>query len=186
LQGSGAGQPLGVLNDPALIVVPAETSPAQAAGSIVYENITNIFSRLHPACLSNSVFVCNSTAIPQLLSLQNKVWNNAHTDVVGGSAVPVVSQNADGSFSMLTRPLLFTEKLPPLGDKGDILLADFSHYVIGQRPGMGIEKSSHAGFLTDTSYYRIVTRIDGQGSWKSAMTPKNGDSLSWCVTLEAR
>jgi hypothetical protein len=51
---------------------------------------------------------------------------------------------------------------------------------------MGIEKSSHAGFLTDTSYYRVINRLDGTGSWKSAMTPKNGDSLSWAVTLAAR
>ena len=59
-----------------------------------------------------------------------------------------MKQNADGSFSMLTRPLLFTEKLPALGDEGDILLADFSQYALGQRAGMGIEKSRHAGFLT--------------------------------------
>jgi HK97 family phage major capsid protein len=186
LRGSGAGQPKGVLNDSALVVVSKESAPAQGAGTIVYENITKMFARLHPACLSNSIWVCNSTAIPQLLAMQNKVWNNAHSDVVGGSAVPVVSQNADGSFTMLTRPLLFTEKLPALGTQGDILLADFSQYAVGQRQGMGIEKSIHAGFASDTSYYRVVTRLDGQGTWKSSVTPKAGDSLSWAVVVEGR
>jgi hypothetical protein len=32
----------------------------------------------------------------------------------------------------------------------------------------------------------MVTRIDGQGTWKSVVTPKNGNSLSWCVVIENR
>src|SRR5206468_537988 len=99
------------------------------------------------------------------------------------SAVPIVTQNADGSMSLLTRPIVFTEKLPALSSQGDLLLADLSQYAIGMRQGAALEKSMHAGFTTDQTYFRVITRLDGQGTWKSAVTPKSGDSISWCVTL---
>jgi len=34
--------------------------------------------------------------------------------------------------------------------------------------------------------FRVILRADGQGSWSQAVTPKNGDSVSWCVVLQAR
>jgi HK97 family phage major capsid protein len=183
LTGDGAGKPRGVLNDPALVVVDKEAG--QAAGTVKYENVTKMLARLHPACFNSAVWVVNATAIPQLLLMQNVV-KDAAGDIVGGSAVPVVQQADDGSLTLLTRKVVPTEKLPALGSEGDILLADFSQYSIGLRQGAALEKSAHAGFTTDTSYFRVVTRLDGQGTWKTAMTPVNGDSLSWCVTLAAR
>lgn len=102
-----------------------------------------------------------------------------------GLTQPALSQQ-NGQYYLLTRPVVFTEKLPAAGTKGDILLADFSQYAIGLRQGLSLERSGHAGFTTDETYFRMVTRIDGQGTWKSAVTPKNGNSLSWCVVIENR
>ena len=56
---------------------------------------------------------------------------------------------SNGKFTMLTRPVIFTEKTEPLGDQGDILLADLSHYVIGLRNEMRIDLSQHVYFTTD-------------------------------------
>lgn len=176
LQGTGAGQPLGVLNDPALITVGTEVG--QPASTVVYENLTKMFARLHPGSVSNSVWVVNSTTIPQLLALTIAVGT-------GGSVVPVMTES-NGQFRILTRPVLFTEKLPALGAKGDIMLADFSQYTIGLRREVALEKSVHIGWQTDTSGYRVILRADGQGRWSKPFTPKNGDTLSWCVTLAAR
>jgi HK97 family phage major capsid protein len=89
-------------------------------------------------------------------------------------------------YTLLTRPVVFSEHMKALGTKGDVLLADLSQYAIGLRQGLALERSGHAGFQTDETYFRAITRVDGQGTWKSAVTPKNGDSLSWCVTLDAR
>ena len=183
LQGDGAAKPKGVLNDPALIVVNKEGT--QAAGSIIYENVTKMFARLHPSCLPNSIWVANATTIPQLLGMQIVVKNVAGSENVGGSAVPVVSQ-VNGKFTLLTRPLIFTEKLPALGTQGDILLADFSQYAIGMRKEVSLERSIYPGWTTDESAYRTIMRVDGQGRWNKAFVPKNGSSLSWCVTLQAR
>ena len=126
LNGTGAGQPLGVLNDPAMIEVAKEGE--QPAATINYTNVTKMFARLHPACVSKSVWVCKSTCIPHLLALTIEVGD-------GGDHYPVLTGN-DGKWSMLTRPVLFTEKTPALGSAGDVLLADFSQYTLGL-PKMG-------------------------------------------------
>lgn len=179
LTGSGAGRPLGVMNDPALVTVAKEVS--QDAATIVFDNCAKMFARLHPACFANSVWVVNSTALPQMLAM-----TFTSLSAVDGLRAPAVVQADDGSFRLFTRPVIASEKLAAVGTVGDIILADFSQYMIGMRQGASLEKSGHAGFLDDSSYFRIIERVDGQGSWKSALTPKNGDSLSWCVTLATR
>jgi HK97 family phage major capsid protein len=176
LRGSGQGEPLGMLSDPALITVSKETD--QPAATIVYENVVKMFARIHPACVGNSVWVANPATIPQLMMLSIPIG-------VGGTHVPVLQQSGN-SFSMLTRPVLFTEKMPTLGTKGDLSLCDFSQYTIGLREGAAIDKSQHVGWQTDETGYRLIMRVDGQGRWKSAFTPANGSTLSWCVTLETR
>ncbi len=176
LRGTGAGQPIGVLNDPALVTVSKETG--QAAATVLYANLVKMFARLHPACVGNSVWVANSTAIPQLAQLSIPIGT-------GGSHIPVMTES-NGRFQILTRPVLFTEKLPALGTKGDVLLCDFSQYTIGLRKEVSVEKSIHVGWQNDTSGYRAILRADGQGRWSKPLTPANGDTQSWCVALATR
>jgi HK97 family phage major capsid protein len=177
LRSTGAGTPLGVLNDKALITVAKEGG--QTAATILYTNLVKMFARLAPQCLANSIWLANSTAIPQLLSLYQLVGTT------GGSTVPVLSET-DGKFTMLTRPVIFTEKLPALGKKGDIVLCDFSQYAIGIRREVLLDKSIHVGWATDSTGYRAIMRVDGAGTWSAPIQPKDGDTLSWCVTLAAR
>jgi HK97 family phage major capsid protein len=176
LRGTGVGQPLGILNDPALVTVDAED--AQDADSIVYENLCKMLGRLHPGCFNRSVWVVNPTAIPQLLQLYV-------TTGIGGAPVPVLRE-VGGGWSILTRPLLMSEKMAALGDAGDILLADLSQYAIGLRKQVTLEKSGHVYFMSDQTAWRAITRVDGQGRWNKPFTPVHGATQSWCVTLAAR
>ena len=171
LSGPGAGQPLGVLNDPALITVPRGT-----AATITYNDLACMFARVAPACLANAIWIANQTAIPSLLQLSVVVG-------AGGSHIPVLQQDGKGGFTILTRPVIFTEKVPALGSKGDILLADLSQYVIGMRLEVMMTKSAAVHWTTDESAFRTIARVDGQGSWKEPIKPKNGEPVSWCVAL---
>jgi HK97 family phage major capsid protein len=126
LNGDSRGKPLGVLNDPALMTVSKDGS--QGSSLLIFANVAAMFARLHPGCVSNSVWVANSTLIPSLLPLQYSVPALAGT----GLTQPALSQQ-NGQYYLLTRPVVFTEKLPAAGTKGDILLADFSQYAIGLR-----------------------------------------------------
>lgn len=176
IQGTGAGQPLGLLNDPAKIEVSAEVG--QAADTIVYSNLTAMLARLHPRCFSNSIWLCSPTAIDQLLQLSVPVGT-------GGSFIPVMNES-NGEFRMLSRPVVFTEKVPTLGTSGDIALVDPTQYVLGMRREMILDRSGHVYFTSDETAYRLLLRADGQGKWSSAYTPKNGDTQSWCVVMEDR
>jgi len=50
IRGTGSGQPLGILSATSLITV--NKRPGQPALSLWYENLTDLYSRLHPACIS--------------------------------------------------------------------------------------------------------------------------------------
>lgn len=172
----GAGQPLGILNDPALIEVTPETS--QQADTILYENVVKMFARLAPQCMTNAVWIASQTTIPQLLTLVIAVGT-------GGQMAQAVTQS-NGRFYLLTKEVIFTEKCPALGEKGDLNFTDLSQYSIGLRKEVTLDKSNAPGWLKDESSYRAIVRADGQGQWDRAITPKNGEPLSWCVTLGAR
>lgn len=73
-----------------------------------------------------------------------------------------------------------------LGTQGDVALVDFSQYTIGLRKEVSIDKSNAPGWTEDMTDFRVIVRVDGQGTWNEAITPKNGDSLSWAVTLAER
>lgn len=49
-----------------------------------------------------------------------------------------------------------------------------------------MERSISPGWQTDTVAFRIKLRAARQAKWKNAVTPKNGNSLSWAVTLADR
>ena len=176
LNGSGAQEPLGVLNCPSVISVDKEA--AQANDTIVYENISNMFARMYPAGRSRAIWLANETTIPQLLSLTVDVGTS-------GEVIKVFNEN-NGNFSILGRPVVFTPNLPVLGDANDIVFVDLSQYAIGIRREMRLEKSNIPGWTQDLVSYRVIVRVDGMGTWESAITPRNGDTLSWCVGLAAR
>jgi len=186
LRGDGVAKPRGVLNDPALITVTKEA--AQSPDTIVWANIAKMYERLHPNSRKSAVWVVSSTATMQLLQMFTPVTNIAGTENVAGVPMRTLNER-DGSWSMLGLPAIFTEKLPILGDLGDIVLADFSQYIIGLRKDMTVDRSGHLLFDSDETAFRAIMRADGMGRWNAPMIPRNGsaaNSQSWCVTLEVR
>jgi len=182
LRGDGAGKALGCLNADSRIAVAKETS--QTAATIWYSNLVSMFARLHPASYKTARWFFNPTCIPQLMQL------NLHQDAGSGSLVgdgvyPAFRER-DGKFTIFGRPADPTEKLPVLGTEGDIMLADPQMYGLAVRQDITIERSAHAGFQTDSTYFRSKMRADGMPLWPEAVTPKHGDTLSWCVTLATR
>lgn len=178
LRAAGQGTPLGILNSTALITVAKEGG--QGANTILYANLAKMFGRLLPSSVGRAVWVAHPSAIPVLLQIAIPA---------GGAATsfyPVLNEQ-NGSFSIFGRPLLVSEKMAPLSTKFDILLADFSRYVIGIRREITIDRSQHVGFSKDQTHFRVLVRVDGMPMDSSPITPSYGtDTLSAFVTLEAR
>jgi HK97 family phage major capsid protein len=184
LTGTGAGQPLGILNDGALISVAKETS--QVAATFVLENALKMYERLYPGGYANGVWIINHSVVPQLYTMIVKVKNVAGTENVGGSVVPYFTVGANGQMQLLGLPIVVTEKVPALGTKGDVILADLTQYAIGLRQDILVEASRHAGWSTDSTFYRAIVRVNGLGTWNKVLTPKAGSTRSWVVCCDTR
>lgn len=177
LFGTGAGQPLGMLNSPATVTVAKENG--QAAGSVLYANLTSMYSRLHPASLATAIWVANSQLSKPLLEMTIPIGT-------GGSHIPLLREGSNGSFSIFGIPVRFTPVMKAIGQQGDIALVDPRQYAIGMRRDFMLDRSGHVGFTKDETYFRGLLRVDGQPVWDKPMKPQNGATLSPFVTLAAR
>ena len=178
LRGTGVGEYLGILNsdNPALITVAAEGG--QAADTIVGANIVKMRSRCWG--YGKAVWLANIDTYPQLIK--------AHVTGTNGDIFLFVPASTIGGVDTLNgRPIYFSEFSETLGDKGDLILADFSQYLEGAIGSMESMESTHVRFLENERAFRVSMRNDGRPWWRSAITPKKGAAtLSPFVTLAAR
>jgi HK97 family phage major capsid protein len=175
--GSGAGRPQGVLNSPALITVAAEGG--QTPGTVNSTNITKMLARLWAPSKKNAVWIVNAELLPMLYTLA----------LVTGSAAVRLFEFADGSDAydrIAGIPVIAVEYCSAVGSVGDIILGDFSRYVIAKREDRA-DVSIHVNFLSDEDAFRFVMRVDGQPIDSTPVTPLNGSATtSPFVTLAAR
>lgn len=181
INGNGAGKPLGILSSPCLVTVTKETG--QEADTVVFQNISKMWARMWAPSRGNSVWLINQELETQLDQLALPV---------GTGGVPAYMPPgglADSPYGRLKgRPVIPIEQAAAIGDAGDIILADFSQYLLADKGGVQAASSMHVNFATDEMVYRFIYRVDGQPTWNAALTPFKGTSstLSPFVTLGAR
>ena len=174
INGTGVGQFEGVLNSPALISVAKETG--QAAATILFENIIKMSSRAWR--YGDSVWIANHNTRTQLRSLTQAIGT-------GGVQVPLFT-NGDGVERLDGRPIIFTEFAQTLGTVGDLILMNPSQFLEGTLQGMLSAESMHVRFETHERTFKFWMENDGRGWWRTALTPRNGDTLSPFVALATR
>jgi HK97 family phage major capsid protein len=178
INGTGVGEPLGFINAAAAVEVTKESG--QPADTIVWENIVKAYSRMLPSSLGRAVWICSINTFPELATMALSVGT-------GGSAIWLNNGAVGPPMTILGRPVIFSEKVPPLGDAGDINFVDLGFYLIGDRQVMSAMSSPHFKFQNDQTAYRIIERVDGRPWLQSAITPKNnGSTLSPFVKIAAR
>lgn len=178
INGTGAGQPTGILNADCLVTQAAEGG--QAAATVVKENLDKMYSRMLPQSLSRAIWLAHSDTIPELLSLSQTVGT-------GGAPVMVANIAQAPNFSIYGRPVVFSEKCQTLGTVGDLYFADFAYYVIGDTLSLQAAMSTHSRFLQDQTEFKFTLRLDGRPWLDSALTPKNGSTtVSPFVALATR
>ncbi|MCK9569986.1 phage major capsid protein [Candidatus Pacearchaeota archaeon] len=176
INGTGAGQFLGVLASPALVSINKETG--QVKHTIVYENIIKMRARCWG--YQNAVWLANHDTLPQLMSMAAAIGT-------GGALVWHPSVVADKPDMLLGRPIYFTEFCQTVGDKGDILLANMSQFLQGTyMPVQGAE-SIHVRFVNHERTFKFWLKNAGSPWWSAPLTPKNSTStLSPFVALNER
>lgn len=180
INGSGAGQPLGVLNSSALVSVSKETG--QAAATIVKENIDKMWSRMYAPCREKAVWLINQDIEPALESMALNVGT-------GGMPVylPPGGISASPYAKLKGRDVIPVEFCSTLGTVGDVILVDLSQYVTLRRGDVATDTSIHFKFDTFQTTFRMFMRIDGAPRWLSALTPfKGSNSQSFAIALNTR
>jgi len=179
-EGDGNGKPMGVLNSPCYIAIAKETG--QATQTIVYQNVLKMWSRMWGRSRQNAVWTINQDNEPQLYAMSN---------VIGTAGVPVYlpANGISGSQygTLFGRPVIPLEYNQTVGTPGDIVLADYSQYVLADKGGIQAASSMHVAFLSDQMVFRITYRVDGQPIWNAPLTPFHGtNTLSPFVALASR
>jgi HK97 family phage major capsid protein len=185
INGTGAGQPLGIMN--AGCTVTQDKEAGQAATTVVYENILNMWTRLFARSWPNAVWLININVLPQLAQMAIKFSGSTNGAPV---YVPPGGASVAPYGTLLGRPVYAIEHCQTLGTEGDLVLADFRNgYLLGRKGAMASDMSIHVRFVYDESVFRFVIRIDGQPVLASPVTPYKGGSSytqSHFVTLQTR
>ena len=159
LQGEGAGlrMPLGMLRSPATLSV-----ARAGAGAIAIADIAGMSGSLLPRSWGSAVWACSPTALAKIQQLATYQLNVSPVEANKLSPRPC------GFLSSL--PLFVTEKLPPLGSRGDVMLFDPRLYVIAQRMEVVVDVSPDVLFQTNQTVYRVWMRLDGMPELSNTVT----------------
>jgi HK97 family phage major capsid protein len=182
INGTGAGQMLGILASGALVSAAKETG--QTADTVNAKNINKMWARLWNPARDKAVWLVNQELISQLVELNLPVGT-------GGSLVYMPAGGLSGRAydTLMGRPVMYIEQAAAPGDLGDIILADFSEYIIIDKGGVQAAQSMHVNFTTNEMAFRFVYRINGQPAWDVPLTPykaTSGVTVSPFIGLAAR
>lgn len=168
INGTGAGQLLGILNAGCLVSVDKETG--QKAATVVAENVIKMYSRIFASSRPNAVWLINQNIEPQLFTMSLAVGT-------GGIPIYMPAGGLSGQpyGTLFGRPVLAIEQAATLGTVGDIIFADLpGGYILAEKGGIQSDMSIHVRFIYDESVFRFVMRIDGQPVRAAALTPYKG------------
>ena len=179
--GTGVGQPLGILNWPSLLSISKETG--QSAATIISENVLKAYSRFYAPNLSGANWYSNQDIGPQLNTMSISVGTSGEL-----TYHPPGGLSSSPYASLMGRPVVPTEFNATLGTVGDLVLADLGQMLSISKGGVAQAVSMHVQFLTDQLALRFILRLNA-GPWESApITPYKGaaNTQSSAVAIETR
>jgi HK97 family phage major capsid protein len=171
LQGTGAGQPLGIINAGATIVEPRNT-----ANTVVFDDFADMVKDFLPS--GRGVWMISQSAMSDIIQLNGPTGNPSY----------IWQANARDGIpgQILGMPVIWTEKCPILGQTGDVCLADWSYYLIGDRQATTVESTKFDRWRYDQTSWRMTHRVDGQPWLSSPLTYQDGTTqVSPFVILDA-
>lgn len=185
ISGTGVGEPQGIISAPCAVGV--DRAQASLVG---FTDLVAMVKALHPAAkqagmtpgVTSVKWLVSNSAFDQILELY---FNPTGTEVVPPSGWFSLGDGDQIGPSMLGLPAAVTDHQPALGTTGDVILADLSNYLIGDRMEMTVERSGAGrGFGSGSSDFRLKSRVDGRYLIQSASTTSAGQAVSPVVILQ--
>lgn len=158
LRGTGAGQPMGVINAPGTITVPRQQQ--------LFLNVADITAMVEASYGDNLVWHISRSQMSNLLQLNGPAANPYYIFIPNGrDGVPA---------TLMGYPIIWSDKLPRRFTAGDIVLANWQYYLIGDRQMTTIDSTNVERFRYDQTSWRAVHRVDGQPQLRSPLTYDDG------------
>jgi len=159
LQGSGTGQPLGIINTTGINLV--TRAAAEAVGYADLVNLKHAVKAVHRGgatfCLEDSV----ETGLELLTDTQGRPLFNASV--------------ANGPYDRLTGyPYIVGTNNPALGYVGDIVYGNLRHYVLVMEEDITLARSEHVKFRENKIAFKVFTVVGGRLLQPRAMSMLSG------------
>jgi len=176
--GTGVGEPQGIMYSPAAYPVNRGTS-----SEVLSADVVAMLKALHPASKKKATWLMSEDVFDYLLELYEVVGT-----APSGQMIPPPQtlrfNSATGTWELHGVPCEVSDHQPQIGTPGDLMLADLSLYVFAERAAMEVELSSQGrGFISATTDIRIKGRLDGRYWPQSTYTLRNGRVCSPLVVL---
>jgi HK97 family phage major capsid protein len=168
LRGTGIGQPLGVINAGATKFINRAVS-----NQVSYADLINMESKLLMRG-GAPIWSISQGVLPQLRTLTDPEGHYIWTDSA--------KLGIDGM--LLGKEVRWNNRAPALGSKGDLVLADWSYYLIKDGSGPFVAASEHVKFLENKTVIKIFWNVDGAPWLTAPIAEENGYTVSPFVGLD--
>ncbi len=158
LTGNGMGKPLGIIEGSCNLV------HRETEDHITYEDLKHMMTALPAWADSGAVWLTTKAGLEELLDIKSGVYDGEAIDETKGFPLLLPGFNLANGVppTVLGYSVILTDKLPALGTKGDICLANLGYYYIGDRGPLAVASSMHDRFRYNETTFRFVKRVDGQ------------------------
>ncbi len=151
MRGNGVNKALGFINCAAAIAY-----SRAGANAIAFADCYGMLARMLMRG-GSYVWLGSQTIIPQLAAM---VDAGTHAVWLGGRDANGAGQGPLHS-TLLGIPMVFADRLPALGTKGDLSLVNLSYYLIKDGSGPAAASSEHILFLSNKVVFKVVWNVDG-------------------------
>ena len=162
LNGSGAGQPFGVLQSPCIL-----TQNRATANTIAYADVVNMLAKFYDG-MASPVWVASPTIKPSLMQMVD-----ASSRIIWQPDARVGNPG-----TLLGVPIVYKYRQPGLGVTGDLMLADFSAYVIKDGSGPFVAMSDQVHFLKNKTVIKAFWNVDGSPWLTEPIVPSTSNSTA--------
>lgn len=193
LNGTGSGQPTGILasGNTALVTIAKDSN--QAAGTVSVSNILKMWNALPANLRANARWLCNQDVEIALMQLMMTTGTVADGDAsLSGTFgrpvfLPAGGLTGSPNSMLLGRELTPVEQCAALGSVGDLVLFAPSEYRWIDKGGMKAQTSIHVRFDYEETAFRFSYRCNGYPLWPNKLAPYKGATVrSPYIALAAR
>lgn len=189
LQGTGDGEPLGLLADTNAAVIRGGGVSGNATravtATITQEDLEWMISKIWPPARLGMYWILNAQAAVKLQVVKNAAGTAVFqpNSMVSQAMMPSIYQGGTWDGMLSGYPVKLTEKAPPLNTTGDLTLFSPRYFGECQRAGLEVGLTEHRYWEYDQVGLRLKMRNDGRPMMKSYIKGADGNTYSFAATL---